>query len=96
MEIPKKEIPLTRQQRRYKERIEKEASDTLRKLVNKFYETFMECDPDDPQIEHKRKELSAKWKMHCKKDGLVPSALVLFDDAAKAIIEKYKSEVESA
>lgn len=87
---------LTREQRRYKERVENEAMIQLNSFVSKFYEFFMENDPESPLIETKKKELSAKWKMYVHHKGLSTKALDLCDGNCQAIIEKYKEQLKEA
>lgn len=84
------EKKLTREQRRYKERVEKEAMIQLNSFVSKFYEFFMETEPESPLIDAKKKELSAKWKM------LSEMALGLCEGNCDAIIEKYKEQLKEA
>lgn len=88
--------PLTREQKRYKERIEKEAMSQLNTFVTKFYEFFMDTDPESPLIEAKKKELSAKWKMYCHHKKLSKQALGLCEGNCEAIIEKYKEQLKEA
>lgn len=94
--ISKTSKPLTREQRRYKERVEKDAMIQLNSFVSKFYEFFMENNPESPEIESKRKELSAKWKMYCHHKGLSKSALELCDGNCQSIIDKYKEQLKEA
>lgn len=93
---PKSSKPLTREQRRYKERVEKDAMVQLNSFVSRFYEYFMENDPESPEIEAKRKELSAKWKMYCHHKGLSKAALELCDGNCQSIIDKYKEQLKEA
>lgn len=84
--------PLTRQQRRFQERINKEVSDTLQKLTIKFYDFFMDNDPESDAVIKKQKELSAKWKMYCKRASLIDAAFELFDKNADKILTDYKTQ----
>lgn len=93
---PKASKPLTRQQRRYKERVEQEAMIQLNSFVSKFYEFFMENDPESPEVEAKKKELSAKWKMYCHHKGLSQKALGLCDESCQTVINKYKEQLKEA
>lgn len=95
--IPEKPSkPLTREQRRYKERVERDAMVQLNSFVSKFYEFFMDNDPESPEIEAKRKELSAKWKMYCHHKNLSAKALPLCDNNCQSIIDKYKEQLKEA
>lgn len=93
---PKESKPLTRLQRRYKERVEKEAMAQLNSLVSKFYEFFMENDPESQLIQDKKKELSAKWRMYVSHKGLSLKALGLCDSNCQSIIDKYKEQLKEA
>jgi hypothetical protein len=90
---PKK---LTREQLRRKERIEKEAMQQLNLFVSRFYEFFMENDPESPEIQAKKKELSAKWKMYVHHKGLSTKALGLCEGNCDSIIEKYNEQLKEA
>lgn len=94
--IEPKSKPLTWEQRRFKERIEKEAMFQLNSFVSKFYEFFMEHEPESEEVKTKQKELSAKWKMYCHNKKLSQKALGLVDDNCQRIISEYKSELEKA
>lgn len=96
LEEPKKERTLTREQRRFKERIEKEAMARLNALVEKFYEFFMENDPESEAVAAKKKELSAKWKMYVHDRRLNKDAAELFDGAAQKVINKYHAQLKEA
>lgn len=90
-DAPKK---LTREQLRYKERVEKAAMFQLNHFASKFYEFFMENDPESEEVAKKRKELSAKWKMYCHQKGLSKGALELLDSNCQRIIDEYKETME--
>lgn len=87
-----KNPPISRVQRRFNERILKEVNDTLQKLTIKFYDFFMDNDPEGEAVANKQKELSAKWKMYCKRASLIEAAFDLFDKNANKIIEDYKTQ----
>lgn len=90
------EKQLTREQRRYKERIEKEAMLQLNTFVSKFYEFFMDNEPESPLIAEKRKELSAKWKMYCHNKGLSQAAFSLCDNNCQKIVDQYQEQLKEA
>lgn len=93
-ERPDKTVPsMTREQRRTKERIEKEARTQLDKFLNSFYEFFNENDPDSETVAQKRKELNAKWKMYCHARRLLPAALTALDTQIQVIVDSYKKEL---
>lgn len=89
------EKTITRQQRRYQERVKNDAMKTLNALVTKFYEFFMENDPDSHEIAVERKKLSAKWKMYCHSKQLLPPALTLCEEHIDRIIEKYQEQLKA-
>lgn len=93
-EVEKSTKPLTREQRRYKERVEQEAMTQLNSFVSKFYDVFMENDPESPLIEAKKKELSAKWKMYCHHKGLSQKALGLCEENCQKVIDKYNEQLK--
>jgi len=85
--------PLTREQRRYKERIESEAKAQLDRLTENYYEFFMDNDPESEEVAKKHKECNAKWKMYCHARNLMPSALDAFERQATVLHDKYKKEL---
>lgn len=87
-----KEIPLTREQRRALERLNKEAGDMIARLVNQWYEFFLDHDPDGPEVKLKKQEVSAKWRMYCKRRRLVAKAFPAVDEAINQLIEEYKTQ----
>lgn len=91
------EKPLTRQQQRYKERIETEAKDTYNQFTGKFFEFFIHHEsPESSEVIEKAKQMNAQWKMYCKRMQLVPAALVMFENYTKGIIDDYhKSKVDA-
>ncbi len=91
---PKKEPPLTRQQIRFKERMESEAASQLNAFISRYYEFFMDNAPESEEVTKKRKELSAKWKMYCKRKNFMPSALPLFDTAAQKIVDQFNDQLK--
>lgn len=93
---PKESKPLTRQQIRYKERVEREAMMQLNHFVSKFYEFFMDNEPESPEILTKQKELSAKWKMYVHNKGLSAKALGLCEGNCQKIIAQYKEQLKEA
>lgn len=92
----KEEKKLSRKQIRYKERVEKEAMMQLNHFVSKFYEFFMENEPESPEIQAKQKELSAKWKMYVHNKGLSTKALGLCEENCQKIIDQYKEQLKGA
>lgn len=87
---------LTREQRRIQDRVNKEVSTTLAKLTMKFYDFFMDNDPNGKEVSDKQKEMSTKWKMYCHRMNLIDEAIPLFDKNSAKILEDYKKEFEVA
>lgn len=83
---------LTREQRRARERINKEVSDIIDRLVSQWYEVFMNNDPASDVVREKAEEVSAKWKMYCRRRGLKPQALDIVSKSIADLMEEYKKE----
>lgn len=90
-EPPKVEKKLTREQRRIMERVNREAHQQLSNLVNRFYESFMENDPDSDEVTERQKEVSTKWKMYCHHRQLKKEALSMCDDRCNELRVQYKA-----
>lgn len=93
-EEPKKEIPLTREQRRVRERLNKEVSELIAKLVNQWYEFFLDNDPDSQVVKDKQKEVSAKWRMYCHRRHLKSEVFPLIDKSITQLMDEYKKAKE--
>ncbi len=91
-----KEKPLTREQRRFKDRVESEATLQLNTFISRFYEFFMDNDPESEEVTKKRKELSAKWKMYCGRKNFKAEAFPLFDTAAQKIVDQFNEAMKEA
>lgn len=102
MEAEAKEIPLkpddklTREQRRARERAGKEVSGIIDRLVTQWYEFFMDNDPDSDEVKQKGEEVSAKWKMYCRRRKLKPEALDIVGKTIAELMEEYKKEKAGA
>jgi hypothetical protein len=88
--VEKEQKPLTREQRRARERLNKEAGDMIARLVNQWYEFFLDNDPDSKEVQDKQKEVSAKWRMYCQRRHLKPEILPLIDKSIDKLIDEYK------
>lgn len=82
--------PLTREQRRARERLNKEAGDMIARLVNQWYEFFLDNDPDGEEVKEKQKEVSAKWRMYCQRRHLKSEILPLIDNSITQLMDEYK------
>lgn len=88
----KKEMPINREQRRARERVHKEISGMIDRLVNQWYEVFLNNDPESAEVKEKAAEVSAKWKMYCRRRGLKPEALNIVSKTIAELMEEYKKE----
>jgi len=80
----------------FQEQTQKAAMFTLNKLVAQFYDTFMDNDPDSPEVSVKRKQVIAKWKMYCHTKNLVDIAYPMCEEAIKSIVDKYNEQMAEA
>lgn len=81
--------PLTREQRRAMDRLNKEVGDIIARLVNQWYEFFLDNDPDSEEVKTKQKEVSAKWRMYCKRKHLKAEAFTIVDKSITQLMEEY-------
>jgi len=90
-ESVKQEPKLTREQRRAIDRINKEANEQHKRLVNQFYEFFMDADvaSDAYDIQEKKREVSAKWKMYCKNRSLSAEVLPMVEKTCDEILKQF-------
>jgi hypothetical protein len=88
VETPKEH--LTREQKRFLQRINQEASKLHTHLVDKFTEFIVTCeDPEGGEVYEKMKSLSAQWKLFCKRKNLRPEAFNVIEDYCKSTIKEY-------
>lgn len=90
------EKPLTREQRRRVERIEKEAKQTLAQLQEKFLKCVIESDdPEGEDVIKKVDQISAQWKLYCDRKGLLPVARNLILDYCLDVLKEYQNNKKS-
>ena len=89
-EAPAQTKTMTRAQRRIQERIQADAKNMHARLVNNFYEFFIDHDPESEEVESKQKEVVAKWKMFCKQRQLIAQAYNVVGDNCELIRKEYK------
>jgi hypothetical protein len=90
--MSKPEPKLTREQRRFMERIEQEARKTHADLSEKFFNAFMESDdPEGKEMEELFASLDSKWKMYCHRRRLNESAYKLFGKDCAQLIAEYNA-----
>lgn len=82
--------PLTREQRRARERLNEEVTEMINRLVRQWYQFFINNDPDSEVVKNKQKEVSAKWRMFCRMRHLKVEAFPLVDKSIAGFIEEYK------
>lgn len=85
------EKPLSREQRRAKERVETEARQVHERMCEKFTDFMIECeDPDGPEVAEKAKSMSAQWKMFCKSRGLKENCYNFMEKYCETVIAEFK------
>lgn len=84
-----KEKPMNREQRRYMDRVNREAQGKLQMLVNRWYEFFMENDPEGDEVKDLQKEVSAKWKMYCAHRNIKPEFFTKVDEQCNGLRAQY-------
>jgi hypothetical protein len=67
--------PLTREQRRWRDRTNAEAQSVIKTLQDQFLNFFMECqDTEGEAVNNKIREIDAKWRLYCKRKNLIAKA----------------------
>jgi hypothetical protein len=90
-----KNKPETRDQRRQRERINNEAQQVIKTLQDKFFNFFIECEnPEGPEVVEKMKQISAQWRLHCKRRNLIASAYTVLDEYMDNAIKEYYQQKE--
>lgn len=90
---PKAEPKLTREQRRMVDRANEEAGRMHKRLVDQFYEFFLDNTITPALIDSKKKEVAAKWRVYCKQRGLTAEALGLVEKTCDEILEQFNNEL---
>lgn len=87
--------PLSRNQRRDKERRELEAKGVYESLCKKFFDHFIKSnEPDGFELEVMRKQINTQWKVYCNRASLIPDAYKMFDEYSLGLIKEYKDTKE--
>jgi uncharacterized protein (DUF849 family) len=82
--------PETREQRRYRERINQEAADVMKTLKDRFTDFFVTCEnPEGEEVQEKIKQISAQWRTHCKRRNLIPAAYPVMDEYMDSVLKEY-------
>lgn len=91
MDTPKpKEKPLTRQQRRLRERIETEANDTYQQITKKFFTFFVTHDnPQGQEVQDRIEQVDIQWRMYCRKMNLIKDVHGMFEKHANGLLDEY-------
>lgn len=85
-----KEKPLSREQQRKKDRIEKGAEETFELLSNRFLDYFVNHDdPEGNEVAQKLSQVSAQWKAYCAKRQLVDQAKSMIDVYGASVLKDY-------
>jgi hypothetical protein len=87
-----KERPLTREQRRIHDRVNREVQEVFDQLSRKFFTFFMASDPEGIEVQGKIKQLDAQWRVYCKRKKLLPKGFPMLKAYCEALIEEYKTE----
>lgn len=83
--------PLTREQRRMKERIEKEADEKLTAMIGKFSDFLIDCENPEVDVPFIQKTMSAQWKLYCVKKRLTGESSLQFDIFSNKVLDQYKA-----
>jgi 5'(3')-deoxyribonucleotidase len=91
-EAPKPvEKKLTREQRRFMQRIETEARRVHEQLAGRFMEYLVTCDnPHSPEVLEKASQISAQWKVFCRRKNLVPAVFNALENYCDGLIKEYQ------
>ena len=89
------EAPISRAQRRAKERIEIEAKELHNTLCESFLSFITHADdPASEDVKAKAKQAGAKWKLYCSRRALKPEVRPLVDEFCNALMDEYKTLVD--
>jgi chemotaxis regulatin CheY-phosphate phosphatase CheZ len=87
--------PLSRQQRRFIERIQEEARILHNQLCEKFIDFLVSSDnPEGEEVKEKAKQLSAQWKVFCHRKGMKEEAFGLIEKHCQHVIQEYLAAKE--
>jgi len=87
--------PLSREERRFYERVQKEAQRAFTDLCEKF-NNFIVLAENDEDIKSKANELSARWKTYCHVKKLTAPAYPMIEKYCSDVINTYeKNKVTS-
>jgi hypothetical protein len=91
----KKEV-LTRAQQRRIKRVNEEVYQTINQLSDQFMDFFMAAeDPQSKEVVNKMTEISAKWRIYCKRKNLIAGAYPVMDKQMNDIVSDYLKKVEA-
>lgn len=86
-----KEKVMTRQQRRFQERISEEAKAMHEKLAENFLLFFSQHeDPEGQAVQDKIKQISAQWRLYCSRRQLNAKAFLAMDEFMNGILQQYQ------
>lgn len=84
--------PLTRQQRRFQERIKEEVTDNYNEMSSRFLNFFTVAeDPEGKEVVDLMDQLSRQWRLYCDRRKLKTEFYVLLDDYMKSLLKEYLS-----
>lgn len=88
--LNKKETPISRQERRRREKINQEVQEAHRQLSDKFLNFFIECEnPEGQEVVDKMKQIDAQWRLFCRRKGLIAKAYPLMNDYMEGLLKEY-------
>jgi hypothetical protein len=88
--------PLTREQRRHMDRVEKEAKQVLSQLQERFLKRIMESDdPEGQDVIDFVDQIHAKWKLYCQQKRIMPEAHKLILDYCLDTLKQYSENKKS-
>lgn len=88
--VEKKEKRLSRQELRFQERIKSEVESTFKVLCDRFLDFFTQHDnPESQEVIDKIHQLSAQWRIYCKRKNLIASLYPAMDNYMNGLLAEY-------
>jgi hypothetical protein len=82
---------LNRIQKRFLDRLQKEAQQTFQNLFSRYFSAFIDSDdPEGKEVAEVFDDLDAKWKVYCYRKKLTSEAKEAFAKEATALLIQYK------
>ena len=91
--LSKKEKELQRKEEERLHKLNQESTAVFNRLSNKFFDFFLDHpEPDGPEVLSKIKEVSAQWKIFCRRHNIVPQFYNNMENHCTYIVEDYRNE----